>query len=412
MINRLVLAVSAVILLVGASPALSSAQTSVATILGRPATPDGQPKTYLEELQIYSFIDNSFVGNLRGAGRGNVNELRLYDHDAGYTFNSAELSVKKDPSERYRLGYGLVVTAGVDSQKTHSLGMFRGMDDQFPYRNTPPLDVPEAYAAYLVPLGKGLTVKAGKWATPIGYEGYETPKNLNFSRSFLFSLGEPTTHTGVLLTYPVTGWLAVSAGFSNGWDNSDNNNGYLRPMVILDFTPTDKLEIATHAMWGPEQNRDQMRGDHVNTQWIVDTTVSYTGIDKLTLGLNVDFAGEENDPALVALGTRKNNDSRWSGVAGYAAYDWTKSLRTALRAEYFSDPQGVRSSETSTPGHDVELWETTATVQYNVWKGLFTRVEYRHDEANRKAFDVRNPGPAPTSHAQDTIMLELYYVFF
>ena len=38
----------------------------------------------------------------------------------------------------------------------------------------------------------------------------------------------------------------------------------------------------------------------VNNRWIVDTTIVYTGIDKLTLAVNFDFAGEENDPALVA----------------------------------------------------------------------------------------------------------------
>lgn len=64
--------------------------------------------------------------------------------NAGYTFNAAELSVKKDPSERYRLGYGVVVTAGEDSQKNHSLGVFRDSDDRFPFRNTPKYDLPEA----------------------------------------------------------------------------------------------------------------------------------------------------------------------------------------------------------------------------------------------------------------------------
>src|SRR6266852_4896845 len=107
--------------------------------------------------------------------------MRFYDHDDGYTFNAAELSLKKDPSERYRLGYGVVFTAGIDSQKNHSLGIFRGRDDLPPlYSNTPKVDLPEAYISYLVPLGERLTLKAGRWATLIGYESYEGPKNLNF----------------------------------------------------------------------------------------------------------------------------------------------------------------------------------------------------------------------------------------
>ncbi len=112
--------------------------------------------------------------------------------------------------------------------------------------------------------------------------------------------------------------------------------------------PSDKFSITTSFHVGPEQNRSQMYGG-VNNRWIMDTTVLYSGIDKLTLTVNFDFAGEQNDPALVALGTRTDNDSRWGGIAGYVAYDWTKALRTVLRAEYFSDPRGSAAARRSPP---------------------------------------------------------------
>src|SRR5262249_36317877 len=97
-------------LMLAICPVAAHAQKSVAEVLGQPATPDGQRKSYLEELMLYSYIENSYVANLRDAGRGGVNELRFYDHAGGFTFNAAELSVKKDPSERYRFGYGAVIT--------------------------------------------------------------------------------------------------------------------------------------------------------------------------------------------------------------------------------------------------------------------------------------------------------------
>jgi hypothetical protein len=43
---------------------------------------------------------------------------------------------------------------------------------------------------------------------------------------------------------------------------------------------------------------------------------------------------------------------------------------------------------------------------------LVGRLEYRHDEANRKAFSLQNHGLTPTSHAQDTMTAALYYSFF
>jgi len=403
------LVVCAALLVVGI-PDSAHAQKSVADVFGLSTPAEGQPKSYLEELMLFSYIENSYVINLGKAGRGDVNNLRFYDHDEEYTFNAAELSLKKDPSERYWLGYGVVLTAGLDSQKNHSLGIFRDLDDSPPfYRNTAKYDLPEAYASFLVPIGEGLTIKGGKWATLIGYEVYESPKNLNFSRSFLYTLGTPYTHTGVLVTYPFAKWFSATAGFTVGWDNSENNNGQLRATGSFAFTPSDALSATVSYHVGPEQNRNQMHSQ-TNNRWIVDTTILYTGIERLTLALNFDFAGEERDPALVALGTRKDTNSSWGGVAGYAGWQWTPALRTILRLEYFYDPDSVRASETVTPGQNLNLFEVTSTIEYKIWRGLVGRLEYRHDEANRQAFSMH--GGTPTSRAQDTLTFALYYSFF
>ncbi len=394
------------------SPGTGAADgTSIAELLKREPPAEGRPKELLDEMILFGYLENSYVINPGHASPKNVNDLRFYDHDAGYTWNALELSLKKNPSERYPWGFGVVGTAGMDSQKNHSLGIFRDLDDGPPYyRNTAKYDLVEAYGSVLLPLGNGLTVKAGKWATLIGYEVYESPLNLNFSRDYLYTLGTPYTHTGVLATYPFTKWLAASLGVTMGWDNSDNPNGYAKAIGQLAYTPTDTFSITTSFHVGPEQLRSQMHGG-ANQRWIVDTTILYTGIPKLTLAVNFDFAGEQNDPALVAIPGRVHDDSSWSGIAGYAAYDWTKSLRTALRLEYFADPQGVRNGIT-TPGHNVDLYELTATVEYKIWRGLVGRLEYRHDQSNRKAFSLDNHGTTPTSRAQDTISIDLYYRFF
>src|SRR5207245_3029615 len=179
---------------------------------------------------------------------------------------------------------------------------------------------------YLVPEGIFHTVKAVKWASLIGYEVYESPKNLNVSRSFLYTIGTPYTHTGLLATYPITPWFSVSVGFTNGWDNADNNKGYLRPIGSFAFTPSDKLSATVSYLFGPEQNRDQMRGHDINNRWVVDTTIVYTGIDRVTLAVNFDFAGEEYEPALVAVG-RCDASSSWGGIAGQDGHGVRKAPR-------------------------------------------------------------------------------------
>src|SRR5258708_40191425 len=144
-------------LLDAAIPTAALAQKSVAEVLGRTATPEGEPRSYLEEIALFSYIENSYVANLGRTGRGNVNELRFYDHDHGYTFNAAELSVKKDPSERYRLGWGVVLPAGNHPPKNHPPGLFRDNGASSPFfPHTAHDDPPAASRSPPLPRGEGV----------------------------------------------------------------------------------------------------------------------------------------------------------------------------------------------------------------------------------------------------------------
>jgi hypothetical protein len=382
-----------------------------------------KPKTYWEEHKLFAYIENSYTFNLSGSGRDGVNELRLYDFDEGYTFNVAEFSIKKDPSERYPFGYGLVITAGLDSQKNHSFGIFRDEEDGFPFRNTEKFDLQEAYVSGLVPLGSGLTLKAGKFVTLLGYEVIESPNNLNFSRGYLFGLAIPLTHTGGLASYTFTDWFNMTAGVVLGWDDSKNVNDGLSYTGQFAFAPVKDLTANLNWIVGPEQidprriddSVDRGSRGYVNShlRYVLDFVFNYTGIKNLTLGLNVDYGHEESDP--VARVSRREGGVTWWGWAGYAAYDWTEKLRTSVRQEFFRDAHGARIGSADA----TDLWSTTATVQYKIWKGLVGRIEYRHDQADEKVFRVRYSRPDITSQgliargkSMDTISVSLYYSFF
>ena len=144
------------------------------------------------------------------------------------------------------------------------------------------------------------------------------------------------------------------------------------------------------------------------TRTLLNPTANYTGISKLTLGAEGLYGWEHHEGFLRLIETRQDSDATWWGWAGYVAYDFTERLRGAVRLERFVDPQGARTQT----GKKVSLYDVTATVQYRIWRGLVGRLEYRHDSANTKVFKVRAPGLVPTSTAQDTITVNLYYLFF
>ena len=405
--------------LAGAGPAL--AQTPAPSAEAKKE--EEKPKTFWDEHKLFAYIKNSYTFNLGGTGRHGVNELRLYDFDEGYTFNVAEFSIKKDPTEKYPFGYGLVITAGLDSQKNHAFGISRDENDAFPFRNTEKFDLQEAYVSGLVPLGSGLTLKAGKFVTLLGYEVIESPNNLNFSRGYLFGLAIPLTHTGGLASYTFTDWFNMTAGVVLGWDDAKNVNDSVSYTGQFAFTPMKDLTANLNWIVGPEQidprridenvTRDSRTYVNSHLRYVLDFVFAYTGFKNLTLALNVDYGYEEAEPFSRSL--RKSGDATWWGWAAYAAYDWTENLRTAVRQEFFRDADGVRSGS----GAGTDLWSTTATIQYKIWRGLVGRIEYRHDQSDQNVYRVRYSRPDITSQgllargkSMDTISVSLYYSFF
>jgi hypothetical protein len=363
------------------------------TVLVGPAWPqekpaDAPPKTFWEELVWFAYVENSVVFNLRGKATDGVNELRFYDIDRGYTFNMAEISLKKEPSDRYPFGFGLVLTGGDDVQFNHAIGIFRDEDDT--PTDTDKVDLQEAYLSYRVPVGSGLTLKGGKFVTLLGYEVIESPNNLNFSRSFLFAFAIPLTHVGLLGSYPVTDTLSVTAGPVLGWDVATDRNEAPSGLGQIAFTGVKDLTTSVNFIVGPEKT-----GDQRNLRWVIDLVANYTGIPRVTLGANVDVGAEEDAAA-------DGGSATWWGIAGYAAYDWTEKLRTAVRLEYFDDADGFRTGFGSSLG----LFSATLTLQYRIWRGLVGRLEYRHDEADEPVFS------GSTRESQDTVAVSLYYAFF
>jgi hypothetical protein len=388
---------------------LAPAWAQTSTPAPTPAPAEQKPKTLWDEFKLFSYIEMGATFNLNGGSEGVpgatsngwTNSLRFYDIDQGYTFNMAELSVKRDPDEAFPFGMGLVLTAGQDAQKNHSIGILRGDDDAFPFRNTPWFDLQEAYISARIPLGNGPVLKVGKFVSLLGYEVIESPLNLNYSRDYLFNLASPQTTTGGMLSYTFTDWLGAQAGLVLGWDRSKTDNVGPSGTGQISVTPTKDLSAALSFIAGPE-----ISGDKNPVRWAIDLTASYTGISSLTLGFNFDYGSQANDVFLASQGLG-NKSAHWYGIAAYAAYDFLKDFRAALRQEWFNDVDGVR---TSTVG-GVTLFSTTATLQYNVWKGLYGRGEYRHDNANEPVYGCR-PATGCLKTSQDTLSASLFYKFF
>jgi hypothetical protein len=320
---------------------------------------------------------------------------RYFDKDHNkIVFNNFNLTVEK-PEKDWGVGFKVVGDFGRTGELLRE-GTYWGGANRFPatLRDEPSAELREAFLTFTIPIGEGIAVKGGKFVSPLGTEILPAPGayNDNISRSFLFNLGVPLTHTGALLSYPVHKIFGVSAGVVTGWDDPHDNNGQPSVLAGITFTPIDMFALASNLIYGPEQWHNS---GNKRLTWSSVATIK--PIDPLTIYLEYTYGHEENITASLRDGT-------WQGWAAIGSYNWTDRFNTALRGEIFKDSDGVRTGL----GHDVTLGEITLTGSYKFTKMLLGRAELRQDWADQTVY---KKGRIDADKNQTTIGMQLIYTF-
>ena len=360
------------------------------------------------DLSLYGYVETSYTQNFNNPSTG-VNNSRSFDGEANsFRPNMAQLVLEKAASPggalADRAGFRLKLNFGEDAKFTGGTGA-----DDF--------DFQEAYVQYM-PVDN-LTLQAGRMNTLIGVEVIESPLNPNFSRSFLFGIGEPFTVTGFRASFDFSdsASLAVSAINSfTGLQADDNNSKSIE--ALLSLAPTDNLGVSIFGFWGPEGNA---RGEETADRMQVGGVVDVQATDQLELVLE-GYYGNQAIPG--------STNARWNGVAGYAIYDFNDQWGLHVRAEVFEDAAGAFSCFGSDsddygalgnahlcPGwvsaaqdagtFNQTLWETTWTLQYKPTPNLITRAEFRYDKSDRETFSDGDG----VSDSQSTLAGEMIFLF-
>jgi hypothetical protein len=354
--------------------------------------PKGEPKPEeksafrLEEIKnllgLSVYLQGGYTYNFRDPD-SMTNEQRIFDRKANtFLIDLAQVQLAKDPAVG-GLGFKLKVSAGETAKFIHSAGL-GSPNDEF--------DLTEAYVDYVAPLGSGLKLRFGKFVTYHSAEVIEAKDNFNYSRSFLFNVAVPFTHTGFMAGYKFSEAFTANLYLVNGWDvTTDNNKGKTFGASFV-VTPIDPVQLTFNFMYGPEQPNNTS-----NNRFLFDWIAALKAKKNLTFMVNLDYAHENKDPL------NGGQDSEWYAVAVYVKYEFTDSFSTSIRAEYFNDQDGVRT------GIAQELKEITLTAEFKIAKNLLVRPEYRHDWSNQNGFDSGH-NPFDTK-SQDTIALGVMYTW-
>jgi hypothetical protein len=365
--------------------------------------PDDAPKINLSSLlgpvtlsgfgDVYYGYDYNHPGD-------NQSGLRFFEAPTnGFAFNMAELILDKAPdatSSESRLGYH--VSAGYGE----AAKIINGSDA--PFGDGSNFFVKEAYASYLAPVGKGLTVTVGKFVTNAGAEVIETNANWNYSHSLLFYYAIPYFHFGAKAAYTFNPKWAVNASLLNGWNNTNishavlpGNSSGLTYGGTVAYTPNKLWSVSENYYGGPVIVGSNGTGTATVNDWkhLSDTVIGYTPNAKWAFQLNGDYGALVTAP----------KDLTWWGVAGYAKYTFSPKTNFAVRYEYYDDADGFTGLLFGTPGFAQEV---TGTYSYNLTSALLVRGEYRYDFASSPIFQN---GPTRFVKEQNTAYLSFVYSF-
>ena len=380
-----------------------------------PASPTAPPASWLPGTlpggaTLNYYFDGYYEYNFNDPV-GRVNDLRAYDVLSNtFSLNQADFIFDLEPDLTVHRRYGF----RVDLQFGQATETLQGNPANEPrpeiYRN-----IFQAYGSYIVPVGHGLNVNFGKWASSLGIEGNYTKDQMNYTRSWFFYF-LPFYHEGVRTSYTVNDKLALNYWIDNGTNQSEPTNGYKDELFGYVLTPAKSLSWTMNYYLGQEHPDTVAASNCIvpvqpglceapiapapnGKTEIFDNYATWQATAKLTLAGEGDYfitrvwanaaPGESSAP------------SHLDGGAAYLQYQLNPRTALAARSEYVSDTDGLFSNASQ------DLKELTGTYRYNLADGLDAFLEYRRDWSNRPYFITNNPA-APVNH-QDTATLGLVW---
>ena len=344
-------------------------------------------------IRVSGYIEGSYTYNPdpTDAGTfGDINLDRLFDFEANeLLLNQINLTVERPvqlSGEQWDVGFRTEVIYGADARWLQANGLnFYGTalrtNTGFQLQPDPENQFAlfQAYVDVGVPVGEGLRLRVGKFAS---FFGGTVDPNLNtfYSRSLLFSTTHPLALTGVLATYSPTERLTFDVGFSRGWEQAlEDNNDAIDVLARVGYILNDRTGLTLAAITGPEQ--DDNNSDY---RTLVEATMIHRASDRLRVVLTGSYGHEahfeeefidpDGFPAEVDL-----RDARWYAVAGYTNYEIQEGLMFNARLEFLRDEKGFATGEAGNVLSGTLGLTVVPFVNDRVWNNFKVRPEVRLD---------------------------------
>jgi hypothetical protein len=345
-------------------------------------------------INIYGYLQGGYFHDFSEPSRGSgPTFIGFNSYKNAAIFDKVSLNIERtvDPTKK-KLDFGFRVEGiyGADAAFVHSNGI---ADNQTSRHQG---DLLQAVVGITLP-GVPVGIRAGKWIELAGFEHFSAniygafgdPARALYSYSYQFLYAEPSTQTGVLVTYvPSSKWM-FDVGFTRGWNQSIKDaNGVLDFLGRVTFTPSDKTSIIFTMTEGPEYptgfGNNLPKGDKHHWWTALDLVVTQKITGTLSLGLGIDYVYASQIPGL------NGGSKKWGGVAGYVSYAFDPHFTLNTRLEWYNDSANGFSTGASVSANYFEITAGVAIKPFPNKKILskwLVRPEFRYDHSNKPVFN-------------------------
>jgi hypothetical protein len=275
-------------------------------------------------------------------------------------WNMAGAYVKKDASEQSRLGGVFTIQAGRDSEIFGFSATAPNLAGSKWLRH-----LGQTNLSYLAPVGKGLTVQGGIFASLIGYDSLYSKDNLSYTRPWGADF-TPYLMMGLNASYPFTKKVTGTLFAVTGYWHLANANSVPSSGGQLVYKPSQSVTLKETALSGPHQSNIAFPYWRFLTDSIVERKT-----DRVTIGLEYIYSAER-----VAVSGRP----RALMMASQLPMHWAMSKRwsATVRPECFWDRDGRWTLSRQT------VKAVTTTLEYRIpyrQASAILRLEHRYDDS-------------------------------